>query len=104
MAPAFVYMEVSEYPPQPPPLYSVYVDFFFGWYNEVMNQILTQDYAIPHLTVLVRSVSVQRTFFPLLIRYLFVLSVKHPLPIMQSPLVDRTLSVICLLHMRYSCV
>ena len=53
---------------------------------------------------LVRSVIVLRTFCPFLIWYICVLSVIHLLLIRQSPLVDHSLSVTCLLHMRYSCV
>ena len=67
-----------------------------------MNQIfdLTDErYSIRHLTGQVRSVIVQRTFYPLHIRYMFVLSVIHPLLIRQS-----TLVVTCPLNMRYSCV
>ena len=52
----------------------------------------------------VRSVIVQRTFCPFLIRYICVLSVIHPLLIRQSPLVDRSLSVTYPLHMSYACV
>ena len=72
-----------------------------------MNQIFDstdERYTIRHLTGQVRSVIVQRTFCPLHIRYIFVLSVIHPLLIRQSPLVDRSLSVTCPLHMRSSCV
>ena len=72
-----------------------------------MNQIfdLTDErYTIRHLTGQVRSVFVQRTFCPLHIRYIFVLSVIHPLLIRQSPLDSCLLSVTCPLHMRYSCV
>ena len=57
-------------------------------------------YTIRHLTGLVRSVIVQRTFCPL--RSIFVLSIIHPLLIQQSPLVHHSLSVTCPLHMRYS--
>ena len=63
-----------------------------------MNQIFdstTEKYTIRHLTGRVRSVIVQRMFCPLCIRYIFVLSVIHPLLIQQSPLVDRSLSVTC---------
>ena len=56
------------------------------------------------MTGQVRSVIVQRTFCPLYIWYILVLSVIHPLLIRQSPLDDRSLSVTCPLHMRYSCV
>ena len=72
-----------------------------------MNQIFdstNERFIIRHLTGQVRSVNVQRTFCPLLIRYIFVLSVIHPLLIRQSPLVDRSLFVTGPLHMRYSCV
>ena len=72
-----------------------------------MNHIfdLTDErYHIRHLTGQVRSVIVQRTFYPLHIRYKFVLSVIHPLLIRQSTLVDRSLSVTYPLNMRYSCV
>ena len=67
-----------------------------------MNQIFDstdERYTVHHLTGQVRSVIVQRTFCPLHIRYIFVLSVIHPLLIRQSPLVDRSL-----LHMPYSCI
>ena len=63
-----------------------------------------ERYSIHHLTGQVRSVIVQRTIYPLHIRYIFVLSVIHPLLIRQSPLVDRSLSVTCPFNMRYSCV
>ena len=72
-----------------------------------MNQIFDstdERYTIRHLTGQVRSVIVQRTFCPLHIRYMFVLSIMHSLLIWQSPLVDGSLSVTCPLHMRYSCV
>ena len=72
-----------------------------------MNQIfdsLDERYSIRHLTGQVRSVIVQRTLYPLHIRYIFVLSVIHPLIIRKSTLVDRSLSVTCPLNMRYSCV
>ena len=71
-----------------------------------MNQIFDstdERYTIRHLTGQVRSVIVQRTFCPLHIRYIFVLSVLHPLLIRQSLLVDRSLFATCTLHMRYSC-
>ena len=80
---------------------------FFGWHHEVINQIfgsIDERYSICHLTGQVRSVIVQRTFYPLHIRYIFLLSVIHPLLIRQSTLVDRSLSVTCPLNMRYSCV
>ena len=63
-----------------------------------MNQILDSTdkrYNIRHLTVQARSVIVQRTFCPLHIRYIFVLSVIHPLLIQQIPLVDHSLPVTC---------
>ena len=64
-----------------------------------MNQIF--DSAEEILTGQVRSVIVKRTFYPLHVRYIFVLSVLHPLLIRQSPLVDRSLSATCPLHMRF---
>ena len=67
-----------------------------------MNQIFystDERYTVRHLTGQVRSVIAQRTFCPLHIRYIFVLSVIHPLLIRQSPLVDSSL-----LHMPYSCI
>ena len=67
-----------------------------------MNQIFHSTEEI--LTGQVRSVIVQRMFYPLHVRYVFVLPVIHPLLIRQSPLVDRSLSATCQLHMRYSCV
>ena len=72
-----------------------------------MNKIFDstdERYSIRHLTGQVRSVIFQRTFFPFHIRYIFVLSVIHPLLIRQITLVDRSLSVACPLNMRYSCV
>ena len=72
-----------------------------------MNQIYDsadEGYTIHHLTGQVRSVIIQRTFCPLHIWYIFVLSVIHPLLIWQSQLVDRSLSVTCPLQMRYLCV
>ena len=72
---------------------------------EVMNQLFDstdERYSICHLTGQVRSVIVKRTFIPLHIRYIFVLSVIHPLLIRQSTLVDRSLSITCPLNMRYS--
>ena len=72
-----------------------------------MNQSFAstdERYTIRHLAGQVLSVIVQRTFCPLHIRYIFVLSVIHPLLIRQCPLVDRSLSVTCPLHMRYLCV
>ena len=72
-----------------------------------MNQIFDSTegrYSIRHLTGQVRSVIVPRTFCPLHIRYIFVLSVLYPLLIRQCPLVDRSLSVAYPLLMRYSCV
>ena len=67
-----------------------------------MNQIF--DSAEEILTGQVRSVIVQRTFYPLHVRYIFVLSVIHTLLIRQSPLVDCSLPATCPLHVRYSCV
>ena len=61
-----------------------------------MNQIFDstdERYTVRHLTGQVRSVIVQRTFCPLHIRYIFVLSVIHPLLIRQIPLVDHSLYV-----------
>ena len=69
-----------------------------------MNQIFDstgERYTIRYLTGQVRSVIVQRTFCALHIRYIFVLSVIHPLLIRQSPLVDRFLSVSYALLMRF---
>ena len=60
-----------------------------------MNQIFDstdERYSIRHLTGQVRSVIVQRMFWPLHIRYIFVLFVMHPLLKRQSTLVDRSLS------------
>ena len=69
-----------------------------------MKQIFdsTDQRYISHLTSLVRYVIIQRTFCPLHIRYIFVLSVIHPLLIQKSLLVDQSLSVTSLLHRRYS--
>ena len=69
-----------------------------------MNQIFAstdERYTVRHLTCQVRSVTVQQTFCLLHIRYIFVLSVIHPLLIRQSPLVDRSLSVTYALLMRF---
>ena len=69
-----------------------------------MNQIFDstdERYTVRHLTGQVRSVIVQRRFCPLHIRYIFVLSVIHPLLIRQSPLVDRPLSVTYALLMHF---
>ena len=69
-----------------------------------MNQIfdsIEERYTIRHLTGQVRSVIVQRTFCALHVRYIFVLSVIHPLLIRQSPLVDRLLSVTYALLKRF---
>ena len=114
MARAHVYMEVSEHLPPNPWAYALFpcpLQIFrllsFGWHHEVMNQIFDstdERYTIRHLADQVRSVIVQRTFCQLHIRYIFVLSVIHPLLIRQSPLVDRSLFVTCPLLMRYSCV
>ena len=71
--------------------------------NQIFNST-GERYTIRHLAGQVRSVIVQRTFCPLHIRYIFVLSVIHPFIIRQSPLVDRSWSITCPLHMRYSCV
>ena len=110
MARAYVYMEESENPPpslglRPLPLpFGALCRLFFGWHHEVMNQIFDstdERYSIRHLTGLVRFVIVQRTFFPLHIWYIFVLSVIHPLLIRQSTLVDRYLSVEYALLMRF---
>ena len=60
-----------------------------------------ERYTIPHLTGQMRSAIVQRTFGPLHVRYIFVLSVIHPLLIRQSPLVDHSLSVTYALLMRF---
>ena len=54
-----------------------------------MNQIFDstdERYSIRNLTGQVRSVIVQLTFYPLHMRYIFVLSVIHPLLIRQSTL------------------
>ena len=114
MARAFVNKEVLEYSPLTPWAYALFPCplqlfclLYFGWYHEVMNQFFAstdERYTIRHLTGQVRSVIVQRTFCPLHIRYIFVLSIIHPLLIRQSPLVDRSLSVTCPLHLRYACV
>ena len=73
-----------------------------------MNQMFDstdERYSIRHLAGQVRSVIVKRTFDPLHIRYIFVLSVIHPLVIRQSTLVDHSLSVTCpFKYMRYPCV
>ena len=56
----------------------------------MMNQSFhTTDerYFIRHLTDQVRSVIVQRSFYLLHTRYIFVMSVIHPLLIQQSTLV-----------------
>ena len=69
-----------------------------------MNQIfdsIDERYSIRHLTGQVRSVIVQRTFYTLHIRYMFVFSVIHPLFIRQSTLVDRSLSVKYALLIRF---
>ena len=71
-----------------------------------MNQIFDstgEGYTIRHLTGQVRSVIVQRTFCALHIRYIFVLSVIHPLLIRQCPLVDRFfVRYICVTHAFYA--
>ena len=72
--------------------------------NEPIFDSIDERYSIRHLIGQVRSVIVQRTLYPLYIRYIFVLSVIHLLLIRQSRLVDRSLSVSCPLNMRYSCV
>ena len=69
MGQAYVYKEVSEYPPPTPWAYTLFpcplqllMLTFFGWHHVVMNQIFdsTDDrYTIPHLTCQVRSVIVQ---------------------------------------------
>ena len=67
-----------------------------------MNQILDstdERYTIRHLTGQARSVIVQRTFCPLHMRYIFVLSVIHPLLIRQGSLVD----LLCPLLVRSIC-
>ena len=72
-----------------------------------MNNIFDpsdERYSIRHLTGQVRFVIVQRTFYLLHKRYIFILSVIHPLLLRQSTLVDRSLSVTCPLNMRYTCV
>ena len=72
-----------------------------------MNQMFDsaeESHTIRHLTGQVRSVIVQRTFCPLHIRYIFVLSVIYLLLVRQSPSVDRSLSATCPLQMPYSCV
>ena len=81
----------------------------FGLHLEVMNQIFDptderHTTCIRHQTGQVRFVIVQPTFCPLHIRYIFVLSVTHPLLKRQSPLVGRSLFVTYPLHIRYSCV
>ena len=68
-----------------------------------MNQIFDstdERYTIRHLAGQVRSVICDQ----LHLRYIFVLSVLHPLLIRQSPLVDHSLFVAYPLYMRYSCV
>ena len=76
-----------------------------------MNQLFDstdERYSIRHLTGQVHFVIVLRTFCPLHVRYIFVLSVIHPLLIRQSPLVDSSLSVtfqyiyICATHAFYA--
>ena len=74
-----------------------------------MNQIFDstdERYSIRHLTGQVHSVIVQRTVCTLHVRYIFVLSVIHPLLIQQSPLVDSSLSFtfryICATHAFYA--
>ena len=72
-----------------------------------MNQMFDstdERYTISHVTGEVRSAIVQRTFCPLLIGYIFVLSVTHPLLVRQCPLVDRSSSVTCSVRMHYSYV
>ena len=69
-----------------------------------MNQIFDstdERYTVRHLTGQVRSVIAQRMFCPLHIRYIFVLSVIHPLLIRQSPLVDHSLYVTYALLMHF---
>ena len=80
-------------------LCSVSVDFPLGG---IMSQIFDSTEEI--LTGQAPFVIVQRTFYPLHVRYIFVLSVIHLLLIWQSLLVDRSLSATCPLHMHYSCV
>ena len=68
-----------------------------------MNQkfdSIDERYSIRHLTGQVRSVIVQRTFYTLHIRYMFV----FPLYIRYSYDKVRKLIVLCPLTMRYSCV
>ena len=112
MARAYTYMKVSECPPPTPPLLPPgltpsfpalcidFVDFPLGGIMKLhMNQIFDstdERYTIRQ----VRSVIVQRTFCPLHIRYIFVLTLIYPLLIRQSPLVDRSLSVTYALLMR----
>ena len=72
-----------------------------------MNQMFDstdERYTNRHLTGQVRCSIVQQTYCPLHIRYIFVLSIIHPLRIEQSPLVGRSLSITCPLQMGYSYV
>ena len=101
MARAYVYIKVAEYPPKPswltPSSLALCSDFisFLGMHR--IFESTEERYTIRHRQV--RSVIVQRTFCPLHIRYIFVLSIIHTLFIRQSPLVDRFLSATCPLHM-----
>ena len=73
MARAYVYMEESENPPPPLGLrpltlpFGAFCRFFLGWHHEVINEIFDstdERYSIRHLTGQMRSVIVQRNFFP----------------------------------------
>ena len=113
MAQGYVYMEESEYPPptprltpSSPDLWSV-VDFYLGGIIKLWTKNFDstdERYYIHHMTGQVCSVIVQRKFYPLHRRYIFVLSFIHRLLTRQSSLVDRSLSITCPLDMRYSCV
>ena len=87
-------------------LCSAFVYFPLGGIMILSTKFDSTDerYTISHLTGQVCSVIVQRTFCPSHIRYIFSLSGIHPLLILQSPLVDLSLSVACPLHMPYSCI
>ena len=87
-------------------LCSAFVYFPLGGIMTLSTKFDSTDerYTIHHLTGQVCSVIVQRTFCPSHIRYIVSLSRIHPLLILQSPLVDLSLSVACPLHMPYSCI
>ena len=84
----FLWNKIRLHPP--PTTTTTQYHISFGWYHEVINQIFDstdERYTIRHLTGLVRSMIVQRTFCPLYIRYIFVLPVIHPLLLRQSTFV-----------------